>query len=107
MQGLVSFVAINLGEIESSLTDPLLLFCLVVALFSALSLGLTRGMVVMLLMAIGRMVVTDWQHFAPGVPPSAELIYVFTSTLLSVLVVFLIVKLVRTLWRRTRFRLAW
>jgi hypothetical protein len=59
-----------------------------------------------LLMAVGRMVVADWQHFSPGVPPSSELVYIFTSTLLSVLVVFLIVKLVRVLWRRTRLRLA-
>jgi len=105
MHGLSSFFTVNLGEIESSLTDPLLLFCLIAALLAAFSLGWLRGVVVLLLLAIGRVMITDWQNFSPGIPPSPKLIYIFTSTLISVLLVFMVMRFVRALWRVTRFRL--
>jgi hypothetical protein len=106
MQGLFSFLTINVNEIRSSLTDPLSLVCLIAVFFGAFGLNWVRGLIMALALAAARTVISDYQHFSPGVPPSFDLVYVFTSTLVSVLIVFFAIKLLRALWRMVRFRLA-
>jgi hypothetical protein len=85
--------------IGASLADPVMLVCLAGAFLGALGLSWARCLIGMFVLTIGRTIITDYQNFAPGVPPSPTLLYVFTSTLLGMCMVFAAVKCARVFLR--------
>lgn len=107
MQNILAFLNANVAVIEGSLKDPVFLVCMLLAVVAAWGLNWGSGVFAVVLAAAARVGLIDWEQFAPGVPPSPNLVYIFTATLLAAMIIFVVVKSLYTFWRNARRRGAW
>ncbi|MDB5524070.1 MAG: hypothetical protein JWM58_1833 [Rhizobium sp.] len=102
MQDMLAFFNANVGVIKGSLRDTAFLSCLLLSLIAGATLSWSGGAIAIVLLAIVRVGLADWQQFSPGVPPSPNLIYVFSGMFFAAISVFIAIKLLRALWRTAR-----
>jgi hypothetical protein len=107
MHDILAFLNINVEMIKGSAAEPVFLVCILFAVVAALALTWGSGIIVVMLVAAARTGMVDWEHFAPGVPPSPSLLYVFSATLLAAVAAFVAVKLLRALWRGATRNVSW